>query len=171
VEKSVHPKIASLARYAAELAGPDLLPKRDRAAIDLMRLSELLDSMFLMEITDSGHDYYFKYWGELLPGICGANLCGTCLSEVNDIALRRTLKKSYDKVVEGRVPVYSRGFYVWPDTKVPVERLLIPLAGDNGKISAVCGIIIAGLSDRALAGLIRKGNPQLVCHEEMPLAA
>lgn len=168
--RGMNPQIAELLRYAAEVAHPDPLPKRRRIQIDFKRLDALLPNIFFLEVGGDG-DYYYKYSGEMMPELCGLNLCGQFLSGIADAGLRRSLKASYDRVVQDRAVYYMRGRYVWPGTEVAVQRLLIPLLNEDGTVSAICGLAVPDGSEAEWRRATGEGPAKLLGENERILLA
>jgi hypothetical protein len=165
--RHIHPEIAGLAHYACELAGVDKLPRR--RDLDLNRISSLRDYIFLIEILPDENDYYFSQSGSRMGTLFGTDLAGTHLSEMSDTLLRQSLRKTYDRVVETKQPLFLRGRYVWQDKSVPIERLLIPMVGDDGRVNSICGISIPEIADVDLEMFAGQGPARLVSEDELML--
>ena len=144
------------------MAGEDVLPVRGRTQIDFAQLDELMSNAFMVDVIDSGADYYFKYFGDLMTVFCGVNLCGQHLSEVASAALSSSLKESYAKVVRARQPAYLKGHYVRNTVRLPIERLQIPVLDENGIVVAIWGVVIPDLTGLSLAALEGDGPARLV---------
>ena len=167
----VHPMIADMAHYASDLAGKDPLPCRSRMRIDFARLDAMLDHMFLVDVVNGGADYYFKYFGETMHIMCGINLCGMRLSEVADPGMRSSFKASYDQVVAKHAPLYLKGHYSWPNSKIPIERLLIPIVDDSGAVTALCGLSVPGIPLAEIKRQAGKGPATLTGRDKILKAA
>jgi len=149
------------------MAGTDPLPVRSRIKIDFTRLDALLSNFFLVEVIDGGGDYYFKYFGDLMPELCGINLCGLHLSDVTSVALRSSLKPAYDRVVRARRPTYLAGHYVRPTARIAIERLQIPVLDDDGAVAAIWGLVIPDLRGHSRTDLAGDGPARLDGNDEI----
>lgn len=168
--RPIHPELAGLARYMLELAGDEPLPRRSQ--FEFSGVSRLTACMFLVEVLPDDNDYYFSYSGELMPALFGGvDMGGLRLSEAGDPDLYQTLRKTYDRVVTTGLPLYMRGHYVWPTKSVPIERLLVPLAGDDGGVAAICGIVVPDILESDLDRFAGSGPARLVGVDELVLAA
>jgi len=168
--RPIHPELGGLARYMLELAGEEPLPKRSR--FDMAEVSRLTACMFLVEVMPEENDYYFSFSGEMMPALFGGvDMGGIRLSEAGDPELYQTLRKTYDRVVTTGLPLYMRGHYVWPTKSVPIERLLVPLGGEDGGVCAICGIVVPDILPTDLASFAGRGPARLVGVDELVLAA
>jgi hypothetical protein len=167
--RNVHPEIAGLARYACDLAGDENLPHRSR--FDPLRISSIIDYVFLIDVLVDPDDYHFALFGNRIAVLYGANLGGMRLSEIDDPVLRQSLRRTYDRVVRTNLPLYMRGRYVWPEKSIAIERLLIPMAADDGRMNTICGISIPEAGPQNLETCVGVGPAQLVGDDELMLAA
>lgn len=170
-ERDVHPMIADMARYACELAGKDPLPCRSRMKIDFAKMSAVLDNVFLVDVVSDGEDYYFKYFGETMHIMCGINLCGHLLSDVDDAGMRNSFKASYDEAVKSRAPLFLKGYYAWMRAKIPIERLLVPIVDEDGAVIALCGISVPLVGKDEVKRFAGKGPAKLIGKDEVLTAA
>lgn len=163
----IHPEIAGLARYAGELAGDEALPRR--RLFEPMQISGILDFVYLIEFLPEENDYFFSLSGSRMGALFGADFGGHRLSEMGDTVMRESLRTSYDRVIKTRQPLYMRGYYVWPQKSVPIERLLIPMVSDEGDVNAILGISVPGVADIDLELYTGEGVAQLVGEDELML--
>lgn len=163
--------IADMARYACELAGKDPLPCNSRMKINFARMSAVLDNVFLVDVVNGGEDYYFKYFGETMHIMCGANLCGCHLSDIDDAGMRNSFKASYDEAVKARAPLFLKGFYAWMRAKIPIERLLVPIVDEAGAVIALCGISVPLVGKDEIQRFVGKGPAKLLGRDEVLAAA
>lgn len=161
--RRIHPEIAGLAHYASELAGDAALPRR--SLFDPARIPGILDYVYMADILED--DYFFSFFGERMPVLYGADLGGTRLSEMEDPALRHSLRKTYDCVVQTELPLFMRGYYIWSHRSVPIERLLIPMTSDEGVLSAICGISVPEVAHVDLEMYTGHGPARLVGEDEL----
>lgn len=170
IGRSIHPDIAALARYCDELSGDEHLPRRNRFRPP--RIGALLGYFFLIDVLHAEKDYVFSLYGERIAVLVGGDkMKGRRLSELDNYEMRQSLRRTYDRVVASHLPLYMRGRYVWPNVAVDIERLLIPMADDNGKLSTICGISIPTVPDSEMELYVGRGPARLVCDEELIVAA
>jgi hypothetical protein len=48
----------------------------------------------------------------------------------------------YDGIVASRSFHYVRGRYTWTDRSIPIERLLVPMADNQGQLKSIFGLTI-----------------------------
>jgi hypothetical protein len=137
----VHPAIAEAARYFQSLAPGDALPKR--RDFRPTRVPDLLGYYFLIDVRDDHKDYYYRLIGEHMALLFGNDVTNKWLSEIGDAPLCSRLRETYDIVVTRRTFHYVRGRYSWPERAVAIERLLVPMTDDNGKLDTILGISIS----------------------------
>jgi hypothetical protein len=136
----VHPAIAEAARYFQTLAPGDTLPKR--RDFRPTRVPALLGYYFLVNVRDDSKDYYFRLIGEHMALLFGSDVTHKWLSEIGNAPLCVRLRETYDLVVAKRTFYYVRGRYTWPERSVAIERLLVPMTDDNGKLDTILGVSI-----------------------------
>lgn len=168
--RPIHPETAGLARYVQDLAGADDMARRSQIEID--RLGVITNYFFVVETVPRNDDYRFTYWGSRMTTLIGFDLTGKCLSDVDEPEVRASVHRTYDRVVETERPLFMRALYAWPGRKyVPIQRLLIPLAGDDGRLSAICGVSVPDIADADLEVFAGCGAARLVSEEELMLMA
>lgn len=145
-ERQIHPGIARAAQYFLDISHDRELPRRRDFRPTNVR--SILGYVFLIDVLPS--DYRFSLFGEHMAMLYGTNLSNTLLSVVGDEKLRGFLRKTYDAVVAARSFQYLRGRYTWPDRSVPIERLLVPMADDAGKLSTIFGLTIPDIPNGTL---------------------
>jgi hypothetical protein len=133
---SVHPVIAETARYFQTLAPGDTLPKRHAFRPNHVR--HALGYIFLVEVLPG--DYRWELVGEKIGILFGTNRQGSLLSTIEPIELRHLLKPMYDGIVASHAFHYCRGRYTWPDRSVAIERLLVPMTDDQGRLTSIFGV-------------------------------
>ncbi len=163
--RNILPEIAGLAHYAQELAGDAPLPRR--SLFNPADIAAIADYVYMVEVLREENDYLFGYSGARMQALCGADLGGMRLSEVGDPALRRSQRETYDHVVEAGQPLYMRGYYVWSQKSVPIERLLIPMTTDDGVLNAICGMSIPEVAHIDLEKYTGSGPARLVREDEL----
>lgn len=168
--RDIHPDLAELARYAHELTGEGRLPYRSK--FDPHRACERSGYVFLIELLPEENDYFYSHCGERLAVLFGTNLNRKRLSDISDPVAQQALRRSYNRVVENNLPLYMRGHYAWPNKLVRVERLLIPMTDDDGRLNSICGLAVPyGINDADLESLVGEGPAHLIGDDELVLAA
>lgn len=164
----VHPEIAGFARYMCDLAGDDPLPRA--SLFNPGKIASIVDYVYTAQYLPEEDDYLFSYSGNCMRLLFGLELGGMHLSEVGDPLLRRGQRASYDRVIRTHLPLYMRGYYVWPNGKsVPIERLLIPMVNDDGHPNTICGISIPEIAEVDLAMYAGQGPARLIGEDELML--
>jgi hypothetical protein len=141
--KRVHPEILHFAKFCLELAGASPLPHKND--FDPMQVIPVLGNVYLLEIAPDG-DYIPSLFGVHMAVLYDGDLTQYPLSSFPNPDLRDSLKRTYDGVVESRRPLYQRGRYVWPDKSVGIERLLVPLTDDAGRVDALLVMVVLDVS-------------------------
>jgi hypothetical protein len=136
----VHPVIAEVARYFRTLAPGDALPRRH--AFRPSHVRHALGYIFIVDVLPG--DYRWDLVGEKVGILFGTNRQDSLLSTLPP-DLRNLLKPMYDGVVASRAFHYCRGRYTWPDRSVPIERLLVPMTDDQGRVASIFGVTIPTL--------------------------
>lgn len=144
--QQIHLDIRGTAQYFLDISQDRELPRRRdfRPA----KVRPVLGYIFLIDVLPD--DYRFSLFGEHMSMLYGENLTNKRLSDVGDEKLRGFLRKTYDAVVAARSFQYLRGKYTWPDRSVPIERLLVPMADDAGKLSTIFGLTIPDIPEGTL---------------------
>lgn len=136
LSRSIHPAIAETVRYFQTLAPDDALPKRHAFRPNHVR--HALGYIFIVDVLPD--DYRWELVGEKIGILFGTNRHGAHLSTMQPIELRNLLKPMYDSVVASRAFHYCRGRYTWPDRSVAIERLLVPMTDDHGRLTSIFGV-------------------------------
>ncbi|MBU6299240.1 MAG: PAS domain-containing protein [Alphaproteobacteria bacterium] len=160
VERGAHCSLVKLAAHCERLAGGRDMPyRRDFRA---SQVPWVFESLFLLDVLHDENDYYFRLTGGLMEKAYGATLTGQRLSAIAGAGLQESLRASYDTVVATRAPLYVRGKYRWPNREMEVERLLIPLADADGRLSTILGAVHAPVSADLLVLLAGVGPATFV---------
>jgi hypothetical protein len=136
----LHPAIAEAVRYFQVLAPGDTLPKRHD--FRPTRVPGLFGFYFLLDVLEDGKDYRFSLTGERVSLLFGTDGTHKRLSEIGDEPHCARLKKTYDAVVASRSFQYVRGRYVWPERAINIERLLLPMASNDGHLDTILGVTV-----------------------------
>lgn len=164
----LHPEIAGFARYMCDLAGDDPLPRA--SLFNPGQIASIVDYVYTARYLPEKNDYLLGYSGSRMRLLFGADLGGLMLSEVGDPILRQNQRESYDRVIRTHLPLYMRGYYVWPNGKsVPIERLLMPMVDEEGRANTICGMSIPEVAEVDLAMYTGQGPARLVGEDELML--
>lgn len=138
MQGTVHNDLLRLAQYCNHIAaGKPLAFRRD---FDPFATGWMLGSMYMVKVLDGGADYRFGLFGESMREVQGRDNTGRLLSEIGIPGLTDTLRDEFDEMMLQREMLYRRGRLVWPaGESIELERLLIPLAGDDGEIGYILG--------------------------------
>lgn len=139
-EKAVDPRIEKAARYFEGLAPGTALPRRHDFRPEKVR--DLLGFIFLIDILPEENDFHFSLFGVHMAVLYGADLSNRKLSEIRNPAQRDALRQSYELVVATQNFVYLRGHYAWFNRSVGIERLLVPMCDNDGKLTTIFGLAV-----------------------------
>jgi hypothetical protein len=139
-ERPVCRPLLDFARWCESVSPGDTLPKRSDFRPTAVRA--LLGYYFLVDVIEGGADYRFALAGEKMAAVYGTDISRQCLSTLGDAKLRASLRQTYDAVLLSRAFHYARGRYVWIDKSVEIERLLVPMAGADGSLTTILGIVL-----------------------------
>jgi hypothetical protein len=168
--RSIHPETAGLVYYIQELAGDADMPRRSQ--LDLSRLGLITHYLYLVDVLQQEDDYRFSFWGSRMTILFGNDLHGRRLSDIADLDVRDSVRQTYDHVVETGEPLFMRAEYAWPGGKyVPIERLLLPMATDDGQLGAICGVSVPDIADADLEMYAGYGPARLLNERELMLRA
>lgn len=154
------PGIIRFAQYCIDLAGDDPLPRRSQ--FRPTRVSSIMGYLFLIDVLADDNDYFFSLFGTHMSILYGEDLTGKRLSQIGDANLQGFLRSTYDRVVATRKPLYLRGRYAWDDRSVDIERLLMPMTDDNGKLTTIFGVAIPDVPAETLLVFAGQGAAKLV---------
>jgi len=101
----------------------------------------LLPNSVLMDVVGEGEDYKFRVYGTAHVTHFGADLTGLNVSEVEKINPASTIiRQVYDRVMEQCGAVFFTLDYLnQNDVVKQATGVMLPLAGDDGKISRLYG--------------------------------
>lgn len=162
-ERPVSPDITRFAQYCLDLAGTRELPRR--SDFDPYKDLSMLGNVYLLEVAPDKQDYSPSFFGVHMAVLYDNDLTERPLGEFENTGLRDALRKIYDEAVESENPLYVRGSYVWPDKSVGFERLLVPMTGDNGGVTAILVITILDIPAETLE-TFAGGVPAILITEE-----
>lgn len=139
-DSPIHPGIARLAQYCQDLSEHRPLPPWCDFRPGSVR--SILGFIFVIDVLHDKADYRYRLFGEHVSVLYGMDLTGKYLSEIGDENLRTLLRQTYDAVVAARSFQYLRGRYVWADQSVEIDRLLVPMADEEGNLTTLLGLTI-----------------------------
>lgn len=164
-EKQIHPNIARVAQYCQDLAGDKTFPNRRDFRPSAVR--SIIGYVFLIDILPEDDDYYFSLFGVHMATLYGMDLSKKRLSKIGDENVRGFLRKTYDTVAASRSFQYLRGRYTWPTRSVEIERLLVPMADDEGRLTTILGVTLPASATDTLLVFAGVGAAQLEIDEEI----
>lgn len=168
LQRPLQPAIAEAARYFQEISADVDLPMRRDFRPSRLRAS--LGFMFMVDVLPG--DYRWDVMGEHIAVLFGINDTSALLSGIHPKELRDRLTKTYDDVVASRSFHYIRGHYTWHDKSVAIERLLVPMADQDGRLNAILGISVpVDIPTNALAAFAGIGPAKLEIEMSFPSSA
>ena len=147
-KNGARPELIRVAEYCKHLAGSRVMPRLRQ--LSLTDMLWVLEHIFLVDVLRDEDDYRFSLFGNHVRKIYGTDFSGKLLSSVNNANSRNLFRATYNAVVATQTALYLRGKYCWPTQEIDVERLLIPLADDNGHLSTILGVLYADIPEEAL---------------------
>ena len=166
-ETGVHPGIAHLARYCAELAGEDPLPRRRQFWPS--RVADVITYLFVVDLLPGEDDYYVSLFGSRITILFGMDCSKKRFSEISDEFVRGELRRTYDEVAASGKPLYLRGRYEWPELSIGIERLLVPMIDDGGTVTSIIGLSIPDVSEDVLPFFAGQGPARLIVDRVLTL--
>jgi len=128
-------RLRELYRYWDDLRGDRFAPAY--AAVDPIAIPKLLPYLLITQV-ESGPDgrrYRYRLCGTEVERCFGQAMKGHCIDELMRGDYRTYMLGLYDRVVDGRSPVYSVSAY---DGRVlRTKRLMLPLSGDGATVDLV----------------------------------
>lgn len=161
----IHPSIARAAQYFHDISADHELPRRRdfRPA----RVRSLLGHIFLIDVLPEENDYKYSLYGVHMTVLYGEDLTDTRISQMRDENLRTLLLKKYAALCAARTYQYTRGRYVWPNRSVDIQRLLVPMADNDGQLTTIFGIIVPDVPERRELLFAGGGNLRLEIDEQI----
>ncbi len=161
-----HPELLRFAKHCNALAGDrEILLRRDFHPADVPWILGLL---YVVDVLSEENDYRFKIFGSVMTALYGMDLTGSRLSELPDPIMHREMREYlhniYDAAVASRAPLLQRGKLRWKETDIDTERLTIPLAEDDGRLSTILVAVHCNIPEGLLATFRGTGAPDLVPH-------
>ncbi len=166
-EGFAHLELLRFAKHCKELAGDrEMLRLRDFHPTDVLWI---LGSLYVIEVLSDEADYRFKIFGSMMTAIYGMDFTGWRLSELPDHVLHREMRAYlhaiYDATVARRAPLLLRGKLRWNNTDIDTERLMIPLAEDDGHLSTILVAVHSNIPVGLPAAFRETGAPGLMPRE------
>ncbi len=109
-----------------------------RADIDILELGTYIGELSLLEVIEGGADFRYRVLSEGAAKLLGTDYTGKLLSETaRDAERLARLAQRYRRVVETRVPWFSRT-PAMPEMPVAyTTRLVLPLSEDGSEVSMI----------------------------------
>lgn len=130
----VHPNLRRFAEYCQGLAKGGVMARAGD-----FRLSEahwLFGFINIVDVINGGEDYRYASCGTFWKLILGFDLTGARLSEMEAVGRLKDLRDNYDHTVAAGAPRYRAADLYWPGgPSLHLERLVVPFAGPDGKVS------------------------------------
>lgn len=134
------PELVQLAQYCEALSNGLRLPRW--SDFRPSQITYLLGRLYVVEVLSGGADYFFRLSGVYMKEIYGSDLAHCTLSSLPDTPLKVALRRNYDEVVASGQPVCAAGTLVWQEgSRIEIERLLVPFAGENGQLHIILGAV------------------------------
>ncbi|GHD58648.1 hypothetical protein GCM10017083_41920 [Thalassobaculum fulvum] len=135
---------ALLAIWEARRDGADLPRKVRFAPVDV---SEFMANMLFVEVSDSGPRFRYREVGVELTRIYGRDVTDRYLDQM-PVLFRRFAEPAYREVLATRDATYGSFRFVRNWWIATYERLMLPLAGDDGVIVEVAVAIYPRFTPR-----------------------
>jgi len=132
------PRFEALIRHWLALREADAVPHR--SAVDPTKFRDLLDSVWLLERHPDGH-YRYRLAGQTITDIHGGVRRGTNPAELFSPAAVDMFKLRWEAALDHGKLVRAEGVVQLSDgyQTATIERLMLPLRGDDGSVSIVLG--------------------------------
>jgi hypothetical protein len=132
------PRFEALIRHWLALRQQDAIPHR--GAVDPAKFHDLLDSVWLLERHPDGH-YRYRLAGQTITEIHGGIRRGTNPAELFSPQAVEMFRLRWEAALDHGKLVRAEGFVQLSDgfQIAKIERLMLPLRGDDGSVSIVLG--------------------------------
>ncbi|MEO3428437.1 PAS domain-containing protein [Pelagibius sp. CAU 1746] len=132
------PRFENLIRHWLALRQDDPVPHR--SAVDPAQFRDLLNIAWLLERHPDGH-YRYRLAGETIAGIHGGIRHGSDTSALFNPQALEMFRARWEAVLDGGHLVRAEGVVHLADgyQVSRVERLMLPLRGDDGAVSVILG--------------------------------
>lgn len=131
-------RFARMIRHWLALRQEDAVPHR--GAVDPARFKDSLDMVWLMERHDDGH-YRYRLAGEKIAEIHGGIRRGSDTAALFNPQALAMFRARWEEVLDRGQLVRAEGIVLLAggDQISRVERLMLPLRGDDGEVSVILG--------------------------------
>ncbi|WP_193367385.1 PAS domain-containing protein [Pelagibius marinus] len=131
-------RFGQVIRHWLALRQKDAIPHR--SAVDPTQFRTLLDLTWLMERHEDGH-YRYRLAGETIAGIHGGIRHGTDTASLFNPQALDMFRARWEAVLDRGNLVRAEGVVHLADgyQTSQVERLMLPLRGDDGEVSVILG--------------------------------
>jgi hypothetical protein len=132
------PRLEQLVKYWLALSQEEAVPRR--GIIDPAKFHESLSMVWLMERHEDGH-YRYRLAGQAISEIHGGIRRGTDTASLFTPQSVNMFKPRWEAVLDRGNLVRAEGFVLLSDGEQMsrVERLMLPLRGDDGSVSVILG--------------------------------
>jgi len=132
------PRFETLIRHWLALRQADAVPHR--GAVDPPKFRNLLDGVWLLERHEDGH-YRYRLAGQTITEIHGGIRRGTNPAELFSPAAVDMFRLRWEAALDHGKLVRAEGIVRLSDGEqtAKIERLMLPLRGDDGSVSIVLG--------------------------------
>jgi len=132
------PRFENLIRHWLALRQHDAVPHR--GALDPARFRDLLDKVWLLERHPDGH-YRYRLTGQAITEIHGGLRRGSNPAELFDPEAVAMFRLRWEAALDHGQLVRAEGLVRLSDglETAKIERLMLPLRGDDGSVSIVLG--------------------------------
>jgi len=132
------PRFEALIRHWLALRQQNGIPQR--SAVDPAQFRNLLDSVWLLERHEDGH-YRYRLAGQTITEIHGGVRRGTNPAELFRPEAVDMFRLRWEAALDHGKLVRAQGFVQLSDgfQTATIERVMLPLRGDDGSISIVLG--------------------------------
>jgi hypothetical protein len=132
------PRFEQVIRHWLALRQEDAVPRR--GAVDPTRFRDILNMAWLMERHEDGH-YRYRLAGQAIADIHGGIRQGTDTTSLFGPQALEMFRPRWEAVLDGGQMVRAEGIVHLADgyQTSQVERLMLPLRGDDGEVSVILG--------------------------------
>lgn len=137
----VSPTLTTCWQAWREIAGPRFAPSRKEIAP--ARFRQVMDSIFIMEVTGGGKDFRFALGGEALRRFFGGQHKGELLSSLPPTPMYNGMRLMFALCVDTAKPVARGPFRVVRDkfNSHRMEVLVLPLSDDGIAVNDLLGAV------------------------------
>ena len=148
-------RLRRLLRHWLERRGDGVAPKR--STIDPTAIGPILASVWMCDYLPDSRQFRMRLAGEDINRVYGRNVTQCLFEEIIAPAMLPDLMQRYRRVVEEPAVMHCAGnIYLASDRSEVGERLVLPLADDNGEVRHVIGASVYRMQLKAGEGPITR---------------